>query len=98
MTSVLHAGRAGGCLTPYKADVDTKRHYNNLGVQLPASVTRAARLTAKQRVRITGENGCVIITPDGDKPPTLTERLALFDPAVHGGEAMAAAPLGQEVW
>ena len=70
---------------------------NSLGVRLPASVARAARLRADQRVRITVEDGRVIITPHGDKPTTLTERLALFDPAVHGGEAMALAPVGREV-
>ena len=81
-----------------EAILDIKRWGNNLGVRLPASVARAARLKADQRVRITVEDGCVIITPHGDKPPTLGERLALFDPALHGGEAMAVVPLGREVW
>lgn len=81
-----------------EATLDIKRWGNSLGVRLPASVARAARLTADQRVRITVEEGRVIITPDGDKPPTLADRLALFDPAVHGGEAMATAPLGREAW
>jgi len=71
---------------------------NSLGVRLPASVARAAHLTVDQTVRITVEDGRVIISPQGDKPPTLADRLALFDPAVHGGEAMAAAPLGREAW
>ena len=81
-----------------EAILDIKAWGNNLGVRLPASVARAARLKANQRVRITVEEGRVIITPHGDKPPTLAERLALFDPAVHGGEAMAAVPLGREAW
>ena len=81
-----------------EAILDIKRWGNNLGVRLPASVARAARLKADQRVRITVEEGRVIITPHGDKPPTLAERLALFDPAVHGGEAMAAVLLGREAW
>ena len=81
-----------------EAILDIKRWGNNLGVRLPASVARAARLKADQRVRITVEEGRVIITPHGDKPPTLAERLALFEPAVHSGEAMAAVPLGREVW
>ena len=81
-----------------EATLYIKRWGNSLGVRLPASVARAARLTADQRVRITVEEGRVIITPDGDKPPTLADRLALFDPAVHGGEAMATAPLGREAW
>jgi antitoxin MazE len=81
-----------------EAILDIKPWGNNLGVRLPASVARAARLQANQRVRITVEDGRVIITPHGDKLPTLAERLALFDPAVHGGEAMAVTPLGREAW
>ncbi len=80
-----------------EAVLDIKAWGNNLGVRLPASVARAARLKADQRVRITVEDGRVIITPDGVKPPTLAERLARFDPVVHGGEAMAAAPVGREL-
>ena len=81
-----------------EAVLDIKAWGNNLGVRLPASVARAARLKADQRVRITVEDGRVIITPDGDRPPTLAERLARFDPALHGSEVMAAAPVGRERW
>lgn len=79
-----------------EATLDIKLWGNSLGVRLPASVARAARLTVDQRVRITVEDGRVIIAPQGDKPPTLADRLALFDPTLHGGEAMAVAPLGRE--
>ena len=81
-----------------EAILDIKPWGNNLGVRLPASVARAAHLKADQRVRITVEDGRVIITPHGDKPPTLAERLALFDPELHGGEAMATKPVGREAW
>ncbi len=81
-----------------EAILDIKPWGNNLGVRLPASVARAANLKADQRVRITVEDGKVIITPHGDKPLTLDDRLALFDPALHGGEAMATAAVGTEVW
>ena len=81
-----------------EAILDIKPWGNSLGVRLPASVARAARLKADQRVRITVEEGRVVITPHGDKSLTLAERLALFDPQVHGGEAMAATPVKREVW
>jgi antitoxin MazE len=81
-----------------EAAARTEQWGKHVGVRLPASVARAARLTADQRVRITVEDGRVIITPDGDKPRTLNQRLALFDPATHGGEAMAATPMGRERW
>ena len=79
-----------------EATLDIKLWGNSLGVRLPAAVARAACLTVDQRVRITVEDGRVIITPHGDKPPTLADRLALFDPTRHGGEAMAVTPLGRE--
>lgn len=78
------------------AILDIKLWGNNLGVRLPAAVARAARLTVNQRVRLTVEDGRVIITPHGDKPLSLADKLALFDPSVHGGEAMATVPLGLE--
>jgi antitoxin MazE len=80
-----------------QATLDIKPWGNNLGVRLPAAVARAAQLRANQRVHITVEDGRVIITPQRGHPATLAERLALFDPAVHGGEAMAVRPVGREV-
>jgi len=35
--------------------------------------------------------------PIRPRKPTLAERLARFDPAKHGGEAMATGPIGAEV-
>ena len=81
-----------------EAVLDIKQWGNNLGVRLPAAVARAARLSANQRVRITVEKSRVVITPVAPKALTLEQRLALFDPGLHGGEVMAAAPLGAERW
>ena len=81
-----------------EAVLDIKLWGNSLGVRLPASVARAARLHANQRVRITVEDGRVIIAAHGERPLSLADRLALFDPQLHGGEAMAAAPVGRETW
>lgn len=79
--------------------LDIKHWGNNLGVRLPAAVARAAHLHADQRVRISVEGERVIITPLRDEPPTLEQRLARFDPARHGGEAMQGGEaLGAERW
>lgn len=79
--------------------LDIKHWGNNLGVRLPASVARAAHLRADQRVRLTVEEGRVIITPLEDQPLTLAQRLALFDPERHGGEAMLTdSQEGAEKW
>lgn len=79
-----------------EAVLDIKQWGNNLGVRLPAAVARAAHLHADQRVRVRVEDGRVVIIPEAAAPLTLEQRLALFDPARHGGEAMAAAPQGAE--
>ncbi len=81
-----------------EALLDIKPWGNNLGVRIPAAVAREAKLRANQRVKVSVEDGRVIITPQADKALTLAERLALFDPALHGGEVMAAAPVGVEQW
>lgn len=81
-----------------EAVLDIKPWGNNLGVRIPAAVARAAKLRAHQSIKLTVEGGRVVITPQDDKPLTLQERLALFDPALHGGEAMSVTPVSAEVW
>ena len=85
-------------MTRAEAVLDIKQWGNNLGVRLPVGVARAAHLHVNQRVRIAVEDGRVIITPVDDQGLTLEQRLALFDPAKHGGEVMAVEPLGAEKW
>lgn len=80
------------------AVLDIKQWGNNLGVRLPAAVARAAHLSVDQRVRVSVEDGQVVITPVTDTAPTLEQRLAQFDPARHGGEAMASERIGAERW
>lgn len=81
-----------------EALLDIKPWGNNLGVRIPAAVAREAKLRANQRVKVSVEAGRVVITPLADKVLTLDERLALFDPALHGGEVMAAGAVGVEAW
>lgn len=82
-----------------EAVLDIKQWGNNLGVRLPAAIAREAHLRVDQRVRISVESGQVVITPVTDVLLTLEQRLALFDPARHGGEAMATGEaLGAERW
>lgn len=78
----------------------TLKHWgNNLGVRLPAAIAGAARLHVEQRVRVLVEGKRVVIEPLADEPLTLAQRLALFDPELHGGEAMATDErLGAERW
>ena len=79
-------------------ELDLKQWGNNLGVRLPAAIAKAARLEVNQRVRVSVKGRQVVITPVAADPLTLAQRLALFDPARHGGEVMAASREGAERW
>lgn len=81
-----------------EAFLDIKHWGNNLGVRLPAAVAREAHLHADQRVRITVEDGRVVIEPVKNEALTLEQRLTRFDPALHGGEVMASDSVGAEKW
>ena len=81
-----------------EALLDIKRWGNSLGVRLPAKVARAAHLQADQRVRVRVEDGRVVIEPVHEMRPTLAQRLARFDAARHGGEAMACERQVAEKW
>jgi len=70
--------------------LDIKQWGNNLAVRLPAAVARAAHLRADQRVRVSVEDGLIVIHPADESPLTLEQRLARFDPERHGGEAMVS--------
>ncbi len=81
-----------------EAVLDIKQWGNSLGVRLPAAVAREAHLHVDQRVRVSVEDGHVIIKPIIDVLLTLEQRLARFDPARHGGEVMASKTIGAERW
>ena len=78
--------------------VPIKRWGNSLGLRIPASVARKAKLRANQRVSVSVKGGRVVITPCANDALTLADRLALFDPVLHGGEVMAAALADVEQW
>ena len=69
-----------------------KKWGNNLGVRLPATIASEAHLHAGQEVRLSVEPVSIIANL------TLADRLNLFDPALHGGEVMAAERVGAELW
>jgi antitoxin MazE len=81
-----------------EAVLDIKRWGNSLGVRLPAAVARDAHLHVDQRVRVSVQDGQVVIMAVTDAPLTLEQRLARFDSARHGGEVMASKTIGAERW
>jgi antitoxin MazE len=81
-----------------EAILNIKQWGNNLGVRLPVAVAKAAHLHVDQRVRISVEDGTIVIRPIEDAALTLEQRLTRFDPAKHGGEVMQSQVVGAEKW
>jgi len=72
---------------------------NSLGVRLPAAVAREAHLHEDQQVRVTVEEGKVVISPIQGASLTLAQRLERYKPERHGGEVMQGTEtLGAEKW
>ena len=80
------------------AILSIKHWGNNLGVRLPQAVAKEAQLHADQQVRVSVEDGRVVIEPLSAGTPSLEDRLKRFDPQRHGGEVMAVASVGAERW
>ncbi|WP_084084828.1 AbrB/MazE/SpoVT family DNA-binding domain-containing protein [Cupriavidus sp. USMAA2-4] len=78
------------------ATVKLQKWGNGLAVRIPASVARAAHFTEGLPVEVSADAAGLTIRPAGTFRPTLAEKLALFDPARHGGEAMGSAPVDAE--
>lgn len=69
---------------------------NGLAVRITKAVARIAGLKEGTVVRIVPAPGRVVIETT-EREPTLEEMLESFDPARHGGEAMAFKPAGREI-
>ena len=70
---------------------------NSLAVRIPAAVARSARFRVGQPVEVSAQDSTVLVRPIGKPTTTLAQKLAAFDPNLHGGEAMASIPVGAEV-
>ncbi len=69
---------------------------NSLAVRIPAAVARSARFKVGQPVVVSAEDSNVVVRAVGAPRLTLAQKLAAFDPARHGGEAMPTIAVGNE--
>lgn len=80
------------------ADQTIQEWGNGLGVRITAPVAKAARFARGLPVKVEVVEGGVFIRAVGKPRLTLAQKLKAFDPAVHGGEAMATGRIGAEVF
>ena len=71
---------------------------NGLAVRITAKVAKAARLSRGQPIKVEVVDGGVFLRVTGKPKLTLAQKLKAFDPAMHGGEAMATGRIGAEVF
>ena len=71
---------------------------NGLAVRLTAKIAKAAHLALGQPVKVEVVKDGVLLRPAGKPRLTLAQKIKLFDPAEHGGEVMADAPVGREIF
>lgn len=79
-----------------KAEQTVQVWGNGLGVRITAPVARAARFSRGLPVVIEVVEAGVLVRAAGRPKLTLAQKLKAFDPAVHGGEAMADGRRGAE--
>jgi len=82
---------------PRKAHLSVQQWGNSLAVRIPSAVARSARFKVGLPVEISVQETGVLVKPVGEPRLSLEQKLARFDPGAHGGEAMAADPVGREV-
>jgi len=79
------------------ATLTVQRWGNSLAVRIPAAVARSARFRVGQPFEVSAQDSNILVRALGEPKLTLAQKLAAFDPQLHGGEAMATRPLGNEV-
>jgi len=78
------------------ATLKIQRWGNSLAVRIPSSVARSAGFKVGLPVGVSAKDSAVLVVATGEPRLTLKQKLALFDPARHGGEAMLTGRFGTE--
>lgn len=78
-------------------DASVSQWGNGLAVRLTKLIAKTAGIADGTPVRITAEQGRIVVETVVTPAMSLDAMLAAFDPARHGGESMAFAPVGKEI-
>ncbi|OGT38895.1 MAG: PbsX family transcriptional regulator [Gammaproteobacteria bacterium RIFCSPHIGHO2_12_FULL_38_14] len=78
------------------ATLTVQKWGNSLAVRIPADLARSAHFHLGTLVKLDAQDGSIVVKATGRRKLTLNERLASFDPKIHGGEAMPDKPIGLE--
>lgn len=71
---------------------------NGLAVRITAPVAKAAHFSLGSPILVEVVEDGILLRPMGEPKLSLAQKLKAFDPALHGGEAMASGLVGKEVF
>lgn len=69
---------------------------NGLGMRINSALAKAAHITSGTPVQIEVVDGGLMVRVLGEPRMTLEEKLAAFDPEIHGGEFVSSGSIGAE--
>lgn len=81
-----------------KTEQTVKAWGNGLGIRITGPLAKAAHLANGVPVTVEFDGDALIVRPVGRPKLSLADRLKLFNPALHGGEAMLSGRVGAEVF
>ena len=70
---------------------------NGLGVRITSPVAKAAHLSQGMPISVEVVKNGVLLRVVGKPKLSLSQKLKIFDPAIHGGEIMTTESIGKEV-
>jgi antitoxin MazE len=71
---------------------------NGLGVRITAPIAKAAHVAQGTPIQVEVVEGGFFVRVAGKPKLSLAQKLKQFDPQMHGGEVMATARVGKEVF
>jgi antitoxin MazE len=78
------------------ATLTLQRWGNSLAVRIPSTIAKSVGFKVGQPVEVSVQDSAVRVSAAGEPRLTLKQKLTLFVPEQHGGEAMATVRAGKE--
>ncbi|MDP3704640.1 MAG: AbrB/MazE/SpoVT family DNA-binding domain-containing protein [Legionellaceae bacterium] len=76
--------------------ISVQKWGNSLAIRIPSAIAHRAHLALGSKVEITLVDEQITLKALDVNALTLEQRLAQFDPKVHGGEVMSSVAVGRE--
>jgi len=76
--------------------ISVQKWGNSLAVRIPASIAHRAHIGLGSKIEISLVDDHITLKSIESKTVTLEQRLAQFDPKIHGGEVMQVDVIGLE--